>query len=196
MPYQLENFFPGDREHSYKKNEAIKLFQSIVYVATRAEIALRRVGIDQNEMARFTRWFGPPGPNNAHLNEVKQNMKKIITSVMTRTIIIRNSGDGAGAEINPATGRRRSGAEIDDVAYVRPALNNLKVYLLPAFFTHHRTNQFTGAGVVFHELSHMFANTDDHCYMVPRCRQLALNQPDLARKNADNYRLYFEEFSR
>ena len=196
MPYQLENFFPGDRQHSFKKNEAVKLFRSIVSTATRAEIALRRVGIDPNEMARYNRWFGPPGPNNAHLNEVKRKLKKIISSVLSRTIILRNSADGGGAEINPATGRRRTGAELDDVAYVRPHLNNLKIYLLPAFFEHHRTNQFTGAGVVFHELSHMFANTDDHRYMAHPCRQLAQNQPQLARNNADNYRLYFEEFMR
>jgi hypothetical protein len=196
MPYQLENFFPGDPQHSYKKNEAVKLFQSLVSTATRVEIALRRVGIDQTEMARFNRWFGPTGPNNAHLEEVKRNLKNIVSSVMNRTIVLRNSSDGAGAEMNPATGRRRTGAELGDVAYVRPQLNNLKVYLLPAFFMHHRIGQFTGAGVIFHELSHVFADTDDHCYMVHPCRNLAQNHPDLARNNADNYRLYFEEFLR
>jgi hypothetical protein len=193
MAYELENFFTGDPQNSYRKNEAIKLFRSITATATKAEIGLRRVAYDTQEMDRFTRWFGPVGPNNAHLNQIKTNLTKIIRAVMGKKIILRNSAVGGGAELNPATGKLRTGVPLEAVAYVRPGLNNLKIYLLKAFFKHHK-RQWTGAGVIFHELSHMFANTKDHCYMSQQCTNLALNQPDQARNNADNYRLYFEAF--
>ena len=193
MAYELENFLPGDPQNSYRKNEAIKLFQAITSTATRAEIALRRISYDNIELTRFTRWFGPVGPNKTNLNKIKTNLNKIIRSVMGKKIILRNSAVGGGAEVNPATGKRRTGVPIEAVAYVRPVLNNLKIYLLEDFFKHHQY-QWTGTGVIFHELSHMFANTNDHCYMNQRCINLALNQPNQARNNADNYRLYFEEF--
>jgi len=193
MTYELENFFPGDPQNSYRKNEAIKLFRTITATATRAEIGLRRIAHDNNERDRFTRWFGPVGPNNTHLNQIKANLTKIIRSVMGKKIILRNSAVGGGAEVNPATGKLRTGVPLEAVAYVRPALQNLKIYLLEEFFKHHQY-QWTGAGVIFHELSHMFANTKDHCYMHQPCINLALNQPLQARNNADNYRLYFEEF--
>jgi hypothetical protein len=194
MPYELENFFPGDPQHSYRKNETIKLYNSIVSTATRAEIAIRRIAFDNNEVVRFNRWFGPVGANNIHLNTIKRNLKTIITGVLSRKIILRNAADGGGAQINPATGKRGTGVPGDWLAYVRYNQANLKIYLHMGFWQHHNTNLFTGTGVIFHEMSHLFLRTLDHCYLSNNCLQLALNSPNLARNNADNYRLYFEEF--
>ena len=47
-------------------------------------------------------------------------------------------------------------------------------------------------GTIIHELTHTVKNTDDHEYGMHDCRVLAVNNPDLAVDNADNYEYYSE----
>ena len=60
----------------------------------------------------------------------------------------------------------------------------------------------SASGVIVHEMTHMVLGTDDvktalgkgnlHCYGPSLCMHLASTNPDLAFKNADNYRLFAE----
>jgi peptidyl-Lys metalloendopeptidase len=57
----------------------------------------------------------------------------------------------------------------------------------------HRMCNDNPLGVVVHELTHLFAATEDHVYGRTECKQLAISNHTEARENADNFEYYCED---
>lgn len=78
-------------------------------------------------------------------------------------------------------------------AYVYPN-QPYKIYLCNAFWTAPMTGTDSKAGTLIHEMSHftVVADTDDFVYGQTAARNLAINNPDNAVRNADNHE-YFAE---
>jgi peptidyl-Lys metalloendopeptidase len=78
-------------------------------------------------------------------------------------------------------------------AYVYPN-EPYNIYLCGAFWSAPMTGSDSKAGTLIHEMSHftVVADTDDYVYGQTNARNLAISNPDLAVRNADNHE-YFAE---
>jgi peptidyl-Lys metalloendopeptidase len=76
-------------------------------------------------------------------------------------------------------------------AYVY-AGGKLEVFLCQQYWGASPTGIDTQYGILIHEVSHETVFTKDHGYGIKTCKDLAIENPDLAIENADNYE-YFAE---
>ncbi len=178
MAIILENFFPGDPQNSLKEHHAKDVYQKLSILLTKAHAALIRIAYDDKEKERFAQWFGNYSIVAKHL--VFNNIRAIHNMVVQREITFRNGG----AACRPG-----------DFAYVRLDTGLAKVYLCSHFFNSGRIGIDNAVGTIIHELSHLVANTHDFVYGQEKCRLLAINRPEAARSNADNYQYYCESFA-
>lgn len=177
MPLVLENFVPGDPGHTLNVHHARDAYNQLNRMLTAANVALMRVQNDANEQARFARWFGPAIP--ATVNVVRNKIRAIHRAATVLPITFRNGG---------------AACQIGTYAYVRTHTGLAKIYLCDHFFQSGRAGIDSTVGTIIHELSHLFANTQDHAYGQVNCQNLAANRSAVARQNADNYQYYCEEF--
>jgi peptidyl-Lys metalloendopeptidase len=78
-------------------------------------------------------------------------------------------------------------------AYVYPG-GKLEVFLCPQFWNAPDSGTDTKYGTLIHEVSHEVAGTKDHTYGQTNCQNLAINDPDKAVENADNYEYFAEHY--
>jgi len=80
-------------------------------------------------------------------------------------------------------------------AYVYPGDTTHTIYCCKAFWTAPNAGGFdTKAGTLIHELSHFnnIGGTKDYAYGTDAAKKLAINDPEQARANADNYEYFCE----
>jgi len=160
---------------------------------------------------RIELWFGSiDGPaGKARLETVKSNMQKIHRSLCKRPIKLYYRGEGTkGPDDSQDKEDRISSETYFGCAYPGdpPARFDQKfthIWMGKAFFTKSSIYGFDSmAGVVIHELSHTICDTDDEvypgttteCYGEDLCQRLALNYPEKAVNNADNYEFFCESY--
>jgi hypothetical protein len=68
--------------------------------------------------------------------------------------------------------------------------NSTTIWLCDQFWAAPMTGTDSKAGTIVHEHSHASAGTDDLAYGQANCRQLAINDPDKAIRNADSHEYY------
>lgn len=118
--------------------------------------------------ANYTEWFGVF--DNARFNAVKNNYTLVRDRMQDTTFTYDLSGAGCTPGVFAYTYK-----------------GTTKVWMCGAFWTAPTLGTDSKAGTVVHELSHAVARTDDITYGQSSCRQLAINNPDQAVKNADNH---------
>jgi len=172
-----------------EKQNTIWAEQQITEAITKVQMALGGVGRIPKEATRFQTWFGNSDPK-----VIRTNYGMILAGIRNGVMFIKDE--------DPAN---------DNVfGYVYPdgPNNPPRVYLCGAFWRagkvswqsvggvtirkDNRNAQDNPLGVLLHELSHIFVRTDDHEYGQDDCKQLAIDDPALARMNADNYEYYAE----
>jgi peptidyl-Lys metalloendopeptidase len=129
---------------------------------------------------RYITWFGVYDPTR--YNTVKSNYSAISSAMDTAGINFDCS------DLNDSLNGYYCDA--NTVAYVFPDWP-YHVYLCSYFWYYPVTGDFSQAGIIIHEMSH-FYGTDDHEYGRYWSQNLAINNPNYAITNADNYR-YFSE---
>jgi peptidyl-Lys metalloendopeptidase len=68
--------------------------------------------------------------------------------------------------------------------------NSTTIWLCDQFWASPMTGTDSKAGTIVHEHSHASSGTDDLAYGQANCRQLAINDPDKAIRNADSHEYY------
>jgi peptidyl-Lys metalloendopeptidase len=123
--------------------------------------------------ARYTEWFG--AFTTSRFNLVKAHFTSISNAFDTAPVVYDCS------------------CTQSYYAYVYPN-QPYKIYLCNAFWTAPMTGTDSKAGTLIHEMSHftIVADTDDFVYGQTAARNLAINNPDNAVRNADNHE-YFAE---
>lgn len=130
---------------------------------------------------------GAAAPNFAALQVparvvVQEVLRKICNVFLTQETVRLYFG---GKSIDPGT-----------YAYVSGVTNPAKIHLGGTFFRANKDGIDTQGGTIVHELTHTFADTDDHDYGEPGCRALAVGnalENLQALSNADNYQYFIEK---
>jgi hypothetical protein len=184
--YELENM-----PRTLDQQIVVNAMDTIKTAVSRAQWAASMAARDTRESKRLETWFGA-GVKSA---EVRSIYDKIFHGIAHGAHIIRDTDPG----------------EADTYAYVK--LSDLRppprIYLCGAFWKGGRitwARQGGGwskkdnlkcndnpLGVVIHELTHLFAATQDHVYGRDGCKRLAISNAVLARRNADSYEYYCED---
>lgn len=125
--------------------------------------------LDNN--AQYQEWFGTYTAQR--FQTVKDNYTKVRDMMQTTTFTYDLTGTGCGSSVYAYTYKGTTTVWMCDLFWSAPTLGT-----------------DSKAGTVLHELTHAVANTDDITYGQPNCRQLAINNPDKAVKNADNHEYY------
>ena len=122
---------------------------------------------------RYTEWFGTF--TTTRFNTVKSHFTAISNAFDTAPVVYD------------------CGCTQNYYAYVYPN-QPYKIYLCRVFWSAPMTGTDSKAGTLIHEMSHfdIVANTDDYAYGQTAARNLAINNPDNAIRNADNHE-YFAE---
>ncbi len=180
-----------DIERSVDQANVIDAARKIEAAITKAQAAAQRAPFDPREKTRLETWFG---------TDVKHND---VRGVYARVY----QGIAGGLEFV----RDDDPKNENTFAYVRPTdpARPRRVYLCRAFWKHGRiewTKSDAGwsrkdqrdcndnpLGVLVHELTHLFAGTDDHAYGRTGCQNLARTNPKASRMNADSYEYYCED---
>lgn len=121
--------------------------------------------------AHYKEWFG--SHTAARLNKVKATYTSVKTRLENTTFTYDLTGTGC-----------QSGW------YAYTYKDATTIWFCGAFWNAPATGTDSKAGTVVHEHSHASGSTDDLAYGQSACRQLALNTPDSAIKNADCYEYY------
>ncbi|MET0029134.1 MAG: M35 family metallo-endopeptidase [Candidatus Thiodiazotropha sp.] len=182
MPLQMD---PScNTLNSLQKHEIRSLYDRASALLTLAHTAIMRIGFDESEQQRFSRWFGTY--SKASMVPMKQNIHDLHNALVTQNCFITWCHDGAlpNGQVAPHTAN----------AAVFKHQSQLQIYIFPHFFTQGLNGMVSEAGTIIHELSHCVLSTRDHCYRQAACQELARSNPLFARANADSYRMYCEEF--
>lgn len=168
--------------------DAVKKIEAAI---SKAQVAAQRAPLDSRERARLETWFGPGVKHD--------DVRAVFASVY--------KGMAGGLEFVRDDDPKKQ----NTFAYVRPSdlTTPRRVYLCAAFWKHgkiewtrsgaawsrkdHRDCNDNPLGVIVHELTHLFAGTDDHAYGRTNCQNLARTNPNAARMNADSYEYYCED---
>ena len=187
--YKLENIVD-----SLNQEIVVNAMDTVKQAITRAQWAASLAVHQQKERQRLEKWFGI----GVKPNDIKNVYGKVFQGIAGGAHLIRDDDP----------------AEADTYAYVK--LDDPKppprIYLCGAFWGRGRivwTLQGGGwskkdrrmsndnpLGVVIHELTHLFAGTDDHAYGRQASQQLASGgAADMARArmNADNFEYFCED---
>jgi peptidyl-Lys metalloendopeptidase len=124
----------------------------------------------------YKTWFG--AYTATRYSKVLNNWKKIQDDGFTKDITYNCKGPAC----KPSW-----------VAYVI-AGGKLEVFLCNLFWSRPDTGTDTKYGTLIHEVSHEAAGTKDYAYGQTNCKNLALNSPDKAIENADNYQYFAEHY--
>jgi peptidyl-Lys metalloendopeptidase len=124
------------------------------------------------DVALFKTYFGPP--TNARVQQVEDNYQ-LISDYLQHTYIFHTSSTP------------------NEFAHVFRNIPN-EVWLGPAFFAAPSTGTDSKPGTIVHETSHLAVGTGDFAYGELGAENLAVQDPNTAMQNADNYE-YFAERS-
>ncbi len=172
-----------------EKQNSIYALDQITEAVTRVQTALLSVARVPKEATRFGVWFGTTDPKT-----IRSNFAKVYNGIQGGVMLIKDDDP----------------AEVDTFGYVYKDGPNdpPRIYLCGAFWRAGRVtwNNVGGVkvkkdgragddnplGVLLHELTHIFCDTEDHEYGQDDCKQLAIDNPANAADNADNHEYYAE----
>ncbi len=153
--------------------------------------------------ARSSLWFGDA--SNAWIQQLKRNLNRMASVVNVQRIDIHGSkwnrrepGTSAAAR-QPASGWRDNTAVVGRVGFVTRSRNqgfNIRLDLAwntsPTYKA--GSNRDSKFEILVHELTHLILDTEDEAYGGNRCQMLATQSPARAKKNADSWGYFIEEF--
>lgn len=161
------------------QEQAILDAYAITFARTKA--AEDRVG----PTAMYERWFGEWSPERGDV--VFSQIGDIIAATLIGTpsfTCLRSTHIGCRAE--------------ERIAFIKKG-TSYDIFLCPHFFEKDGSDGVDRASVLIHELAHFEIGvagiTGDHCAFDDStdCQKLAREQPDIAVRNADNFRLFIEQ---
>jgi len=124
----------------------------------------------EGQSSTYQEWFG------AYTSARWTHVRDVIGRIYRNTVAYRCDSENA-------------------YAYVYPSDTTHTIYCCRAFWPAPNAGGFdTKAGTLIHELSHFhnIGSTQDHAYGTAAARSLAINNPEQARANADNYEYFCE----
>jgi hypothetical protein len=131
----------------------------------------------------YNRWFG----------EIDNRERLLINQIYQKIISFLDGNENI--DIDCIQYNEESFCEKDSIAY-RDAHQTTNIYLCNEFYNISDTPEFgylTKAGILIHELSHIFGYTEDYLYGYKRAKNLAKRDRILAQTNADNYAYLCED---
>jgi hypothetical protein len=121
--------------------------------------------------AQYKEWFGTHTAQR--LETVRDHYTQVRDTMQTTTFTYDLTGSGCGGSV-----------------YAYTYKGTTTVWMCDLFWSAPTVGTDSKAGTVLHELTHAIAYTDDITYGQTNCRQLAVNNPDRAVRNADNHEYY------
>jgi len=153
--------------------------------------------------ARSSAWFGDA--SNAWIQQVKQNLHRMASVINIQRIDVhgsqwkqRSKGTSAAAH-QPASGWRDNTAVVGNTGFITRSQNqgfNIELDIAwnrsPTYKT--SANLDSKFEILVHELTHLILDTEDEAYGKTKCHALATTSPARAKKNADSWGYFIEEF--
>ncbi|HEX7957305.1 MAG TPA: M35 family metallopeptidase [Pyrinomonadaceae bacterium] len=124
-----------------------------------------------SDNAQYKEWFGAHTAQRLQL--VKEHYTKVRDTMQTTTFKYDLTSTGCGGSV-----------------YAYTYKGTTTVWMCDLFWSAPATGTDSKAGTVLHELTHAIAFTDDITYGQAKCRQLAIDNPDKAVRNADTHEYY------
>ncbi len=121
--------------------------------------------------AHYREWFGTQTAQRLQI--VRDHYTKLRDAMQSTTFTYDLTGSGCGGSVFAYTFK-----------------GTTTVWMCDLFWSAPPVGTDSKAGTVVHELTHAVAFTDDITYGQSNCRQLAINNPDNAVKNADSHEYY------
>lgn len=131
------------------------------------------------DSAEYRRWFGPY--TEARAEQVRLAVRGIRGQSVCKTFVIHILPSCVNPDVIAVFRKPDSENRYGAMGLCRP------------FFREGETGHDSQAGTLAHELSHGYADTEDHEYGVTCCLRLAARYPDLAVRNADSIQYYLED---
>ena len=119
----------------------------------------------------YAEWFGTY--SETRFQAVQQHYAKIISDMEQKEFTYDLTGTGCQSGV-----------------YAYTYKNSTTIWLCDQFWASPLNGTDSKAGTIVHEHSHASAGTDDLAYGQGGCRQLAINDPDKAIRNADSHEYY------
>jgi hypothetical protein len=152
---------------------------------------------------RSRAWFGDA--SNAWIQQVKRNLNRMASVINVQRIDVhgsqwqqRSKGTSAAA-YQPASGWRDHTANVGNVGFITRSQNqgfNIELDIAwnksPTYKT--TANLDSKFEILVHELTHLILDTEDEAYGPAKCQALATASPARAKKNADTWGYFIEEF--
>jgi len=164
-PQQVRAVYPcSTQENNIIRDAAISLANPLIIETHQA--------ISAQNTARYREWFG------AYAIARWQTAQQTITNIRENDVVDYACDDMANV-----------------FAYVYPADASHTIYVCSVFWNVDKIGGFdTQSGTLLHELSHFnnIGSTQDYAYGTTACRNLAVNNPANAVRNADSHE-YFAE---
>lgn len=162
-------------------NQATSAFNEVRLLLGKANSRLVDAPHNKSEQERFEIWFGQYTEANRQV--VYTRIHNMLKELRDKRVTINHGG---------------ADCEQGDYAYVEHVGGGLNpgvtIFLCQQFFVAPLYGENSQVGTILHEVSHLVGGTDDHRYGPQDCKELARNNPALARQNADNYEYYIESF--
>lgn len=132
----------------------------------------------------YERWFGDWTQDREDI--VRSNISKLVSGAL----LLRPN-----YSCHPQAGVSK---QCTEGAYAYVYSETSSIHLCDSFWGMPEIGIDSKYGTILHELSHLHyvSDTEDHCYGAKgpdTCLELAVNNPDKAVQNADNYQYFFEE---
>jgi len=152
---------------------------------------------------RSVRWFGDA--SNTWTQQLKNNLNRMASVVNIQQVKVhgqqwkqRARGTSAAA-YRPASGWRDNTAVVGRTSFVtRSQGQGFNIALDNEWNTSptYRTGATLDSKfeILAHELTHLILDTEDEAYGGPKCETLAAHSPARAKKNADSWGYFIEEF--
>lgn len=121
--------------------------------------------------ANYREWFGTHTAQR--FAKVKDNLTKVKQKMESTTFTYILTGEGCQSNW-----------------YAYTYKGDTRIWLCGLFWSAPATGTNSKAGTILHEHTHATARTDDIVYLQDKCRQLAIDDPDRAIKNADSHEYY------
>ena len=184
-------------------------------MASFARDAAERATTDPAACFLFTKWFGIPTPGR--VSTVTDNLSRLHGAICARPLKLYYRGNKLGKgqpDDEPGGEGYYVFPKPDIFAETFGSRTGIAPHPFDPRYTHiwlgelffqeltqaSRSGFDSQAGVFLHELTHAFCDTDDvdwkghSAYGQNTCMEIALEAPELAIKNADNYEFFAEEF--
>ncbi len=160
----------------------------------KAGSATAKAALFSGDLTHFRTWFDGTG-KNTHLMKVSSIVKEIDAAINSRPITFVNAtGNAIEQGSNGLCGyvwlmrNRGPGDKFSESIHVG---SGMRILLVPRS---HGGDVGNLAETMYHELSHKTGGTKDITYDVNLCRHNALNNPQQAALNAENYNRFFAEY--